>query len=82
VILANNANLSQATITETQLPTAWSGNSVSVSVNLGKFSNGQTAYVFVFDSSGAANSTGFPVSVGGTAVPAKEPKPPTDVSAQ
>lgn len=66
VVLANNANLSNATIIEPQIPSSWSSGSINVSVNLGKFTAGQTAYLFVFDSSGAPNATGFPVTVGGT----------------
>ena len=69
VVLANNSNLSNATIVETQIPSTWSNTSINISVNLGKFSSGQTAYLFVVDSSGAPSATGLPVTVGGSASP-------------
>jgi hypothetical protein len=81
VVLANNADLSRATIVETQVPTAWSASSITASVNLGKFTNGQSAYLFVFDSSGARNTTGIPVTAGGGST-AKTPSPPSAVMAQ
>jgi hypothetical protein len=64
VVLANNPDLSQATTIEVQIPKTWSSTSVSASVNLGKFTAGQTAYLFVFDPTGARNATGFPITVG------------------
>lgn len=65
VVLANNADYSKATIIELQIPSSWSNNSTNVTVNLGKFSAGQTAYLFVFDPSGQHNVTGFSVTAGG-----------------
>jgi hypothetical protein len=73
VVQANNATLSLATIVETQIPTSWSSTSISISVNRGRFSAGQTAYLFVVDSSGIRNATGFPIIVGGPAT--TEPAP-------
>jgi hypothetical protein len=72
VVLANNSVLGQATIIEPQIPSAWTASSISVSVNLGKFASGQTAYLFVFDSTGTASAAGFPITVGGatTTLPA------------
>jgi len=64
VLLANNSTLANATVIENQIPTSWSDSSVSVSVNLGKFTPGQTAYLFVVDATGQPNSTGFPVKIG------------------
>jgi PKD repeat protein len=64
VILANNATLASATVREVQIPSAWSDSSITVSVNLASFTSG-TAYLFVFDATGAANSTGFPITVDG-----------------
>lgn len=66
VVLANNANLNNATIREPQISSAWSTSSISFSVNLGKFTAGQTAYLFVFDPSGVPNTTGYPITVGGS----------------
>jgi hypothetical protein len=68
VVLANHADLSKATIIETQIPSNWSDASINVSVNAGKFASGQGAYLFVVDPSGGRNAAGFPITVGGTAV--------------
>ena len=66
VVLANKTPLSAATIREVQIPTSWSDGSINVTVNLGKFTTGQTAYLFVFDPTGAPNAVGFPIVAGGT----------------
>jgi chitodextrinase len=66
VVLANNPSLSLATIIEPQVTTNWSGTSIGVSVNLGRLTSGQTAYLFVIDPAGTANAAGFPVVLGNT----------------
>jgi hypothetical protein len=63
VVLANNVVYAAATITELQIPTSWSDTSIGITVNLGAFSTGQTAYLFVFDSTGTPSALGFPVTV-------------------
>ena len=65
--LTDPAALSLATIIENQIPTSWSNTSISISVNLGRFTAGQTAYLFVIDSSGSGNAAGFPIVVGNPA---------------
>jgi hypothetical protein len=82
VVLANTADLLSATIVETQVPTTWSANSVGATVNFGKFAAGQTAYLFVFDSTGTHNATGFAVTAGGGIASAVQPEPPANVSVQ
>ena len=82
VVLANNANLGSATIIETQIPTRWTASAIDINVNLGRFANGQTAYLFVVDPSGVPSSSGLPVTVGGGATTMAVPKPPTQVDAQ
>jgi hypothetical protein len=52
-------------VCEMQIPTAWSVSSLTLSANLGQLTSG-TAYLYVVDSTGAVNATGFPVTVGGT----------------
>jgi hypothetical protein len=76
VVLADNPVLSQASIIEVQIPVTWSDGSITATVNLGKFNNGQTAYLIVVDSSGAPSAKGYPVTAGGTA---SAPSPPTAV---
>lgn len=79
VVLANNSVLSKATVIENQIPSSWSDGAVTATVNLGQFQAGQAAYLFVVDSTGTANASGVPVSVGGTAVVAT-PNAPSGVS--
>ncbi len=77
IVLADKPSLSAATIIENQIPSTWSDGSITATVNLGQFVQGQTAYLFVVDSSGTPNSSGMPVTVGGTA---NAPNAPTAVS--
>ena len=67
VVLADKPVLSQATVIEPQIPTSWSDGSITATVNLGKFTQGQTAYLFVVDASGTASAAGKAVTAGGTA---------------
>jgi len=76
VVLANKPELARATIIENQIPSAWSDNSITATVNLGRFEQGETAYLFVVDSSGTASAAGLAVTAGGTAA---VPNPPTAV---
>ena len=73
VVLADKAVLNQATIVENQIPSAWSNGSITATVNLGKFSQGQTAYLFVVDASGTPSATGYSVTAGGTAAAPSAP---------
>jgi len=63
VVLADDPNLSQATIIEPQIPSVWAPGAITVTVNLGKFASGQKAYLFVFDPTGVHNAIGYPISV-------------------
>lgn len=49
---------------EIQVPSSWGTSSVAATVNTGSFSSGSTAYFYVVDSSGVANSTGYSVKIG------------------
>jgi hypothetical protein len=66
VVLADKPVLSQATIIENQIPSAWSDGSITATVNLGNFSQGQAAYLFVVDASGTPSGSGLAVTAGGT----------------
>jgi hypothetical protein len=66
VVLADKPVLSKATIIENQIPSAWSDGSITATVNLGQFTQGQTAYLFAVDSSGTPSTTGFAVTAGGS----------------
>jgi hypothetical protein len=50
---------------EIQPPTSWSSSSVQVTFNRGSFSSGNTVYLYVVDSSGNVNSSGYPITIGG-----------------
>jgi len=77
VILGNASTYAASTIREVQIPTAWSGSSISLTVNLGKFQTGQTAYLYVVDSNGQANSAGVPITVGSGGGGGGDTTPPT-----
>jgi len=64
VVLANNQDYDSATIVEPQIPSAWSGNSISATINLGAITD-STAYLFVFDADNNHNG-GYEIQVGGS----------------
>ena len=70
VILANNANYELATKKEPQIPTAWSNDSITFTVNLGKLPLGSTPYLFVFDSNNNHNPVGYQVQLPESSAPA------------
>lgn len=51
---------------EVQIPTAWANGSITTTINQGSFAVGSTAYLYVIDSSGQANTNGFPIVTGGS----------------
>jgi hypothetical protein len=75
VVLANKPVLTQATIIENQIPSTWSDGSISATVNLGQFNQGETAYLFVVDATGTPSAKGLAVTAGGPAAP----RPPSAV---
>jgi len=77
VELGNAATYAASTHRETMIPTVWSAASISAKIAQGTFNSGDTAYVYVVDSNGAVNASGFRVTVGGTGPTA--PRPPTNV---
>ena len=72
-VLIGNANTLAGctTLREVQIPSAWSDTEITVTVNQGGFSDDATAYLYVVDASGAANSAGIEVTFGDS------PAPPT-----
>jgi hypothetical protein len=64
VEVGNAASYAACTHRETQIPTSWSGNSLSVRLNRGSFSSFNGTYLFVIDSTGNA-SAGYPLSGSG-----------------
>jgi len=82
VVLANNQNYDRAIIVEPQIPSAWSGNSISTKINLGKLPDSGTAYLFVFDSNNEHNAVGYPVTLGSSGGDTTPPAAPTGVVIQ
>lgn len=62
VELGDAATWSACTFTEAQVATAWADTSITITANAGAFTTGQTAYLYVID------STGTPVSTSGSSV--------------
>lgn len=82
VLIGNAATWSAVTQSEIQPASAWSASSVAVKVNRGSISNLENAYLYVFDDSGAVNSSGYKLCTScPQPPPATKPNPPTAVSA-
>jgi hypothetical protein len=81
VEISDASTWSNARKKEVQLPISWNDGAITIRTNTGTFSAGQTVYVYVVDSSGAVNSQGIAIKIGGTATVA-QPSPPTNVMAQ
>ena len=77
VMLANKQNYDQATIIEPQIPSTWANGSISARVNLGKFPDNGTAYLFIFDAGNNHNQTGYPVTLGSGPSDTTPPAAPT-----
>lgn len=76
VVIANSPNLATATVIENQIPASWSSSRIEVEVNLGAHNGQDNLYLFVFDTNGKPNASGFPVDLN-TVVP----NPPTNLTA-
>lgn len=76
--LGNASTWNATTYREILIPTAWSNGSVTATVRTGRFNTGQTAYLYVVDSSGAANSTGYPITIGQSGGVVETPPPVED----
>ena len=64
VTIGNANTYDGSTIRDIQIPTAWSSGSVTVNVNLPRFSSGQTAYLYVHDQDDRVNASGYPITIG------------------
>lgn len=64
VLIGNASSLPECTtFREVQIPSAWSDDSITVTVNEGSAPH-DTAYLFVFDETGTANEEGYPITIG------------------
>lgn len=66
VMIGNAPTYSSSTAFDIQPATSWSDNSITMSVNSGVFTSGQTAYLYVFDANNVSNTQGFPITIGGS----------------
>jgi hypothetical protein len=68
VVIGNAPTYSTCNHLEIQPATAWSSNgqSITVILNQGSFSDGSIAYLYVVDSDGTANETGYPITLSGS----------------
>jgi hypothetical protein len=64
VELCANSTWSSRGRCEIQVPSAWTTSLITASVNKGSFANGSNAYVYVVDSAGTVNASGYPVTIG------------------
>lgn len=64
VMLGNASTYAASTHFEMQKATSWATGSVQINANVGTYTNAQTVYLYVVDSTGAVNSTGYPVTIG------------------
>lgn len=64
VLLCTGSSFSARGSCDYQPATAWSATSITASAKTGKFAPDSTAYIYVFDATDAANSSGYPVTIG------------------
>lgn len=74
VMIGNAPTLAASSHREIQIPTAWSSNSITVSVNIRSFPSGVTPYLFVINSVGEV-SNGISLQQGGATL-----SPPTNLT--
>ncbi|BCA79506.1 hypothetical protein [Desulfuromonas sp. AOP6] len=66
VEIGNAINWHDCTTREVQIPSAWTNNSITVSLNLGRLKEDEKKFLFVVDSNGDMNTIGFPVTINGS----------------
>jgi len=69
VEIGNASTYATCTHREIQPPTSWADGSIAITFNQGSFSAEDTAYVYVVDSTGAVNSSGYEITIGGSESP-------------
>jgi hypothetical protein len=65
IMIGNASTWAASTIREIQIPSAWSGTSITVTLNQGSFNSLSGTYLYVFDANNTANAVGFPLTGGG-----------------
>jgi hypothetical protein len=65
-MIGNAATFASSTQREIQIPkTTWNNEQIQITVNKGAFNSGDPAYLYVIDSTGAVNATGYAITFGG-----------------
>ena len=64
VMIGDNSNYSNCTHLEMQIPEEWSNTEIKINFNQGSFSNNASVYLYVIDSNGRVNNSGFPINIG------------------
>ncbi len=67
VVIGNESTLAASTHREIQFPTAWAAGEVTVTANVGSFADSTAAYLYVIDSDGNVNATGYGVTISANA---------------
>jgi hypothetical protein len=62
VMICNGSSWAARGLCEVQIPSAWLTTSAAITVNQGSFGDGSTAYLYVVDADGNANSNGYQVT--------------------
>jgi len=76
VEIGNNPIYNSCTNLSICTPTAWSENSITITLNQGSFANSETLFLFVVDADGNVNTKGYPITFI-DATGAGPPSPPT-----
>jgi hypothetical protein len=62
-MIGDSADFNDCSKKEIQIPKAWSGSSITFTVNQGTFREGDLVYLFVVDQDGNTGN-GFPITIG------------------
>jgi len=76
VEIGNASTWTSCTLRELQLPTAWSASSVTIRVNQDKFPVGTTAYLYIVNTDGNVNLSGYPITIGSGGESSNDTTPP------
>ncbi|MEI6704877.1 MAG: hypothetical protein WCL71_15295, partial [Deltaproteobacteria bacterium] len=64
VMICDASSWSTRTQCEVQIPVTWADNSITFTLNTGRFTLGQVVYIYVIDSNGVANTAGYNCKLG------------------
>ncbi len=64
VMIGNASTLAASTIREIQIPSSWSYDTITITLNRGAFTNFNNAYLYVIDANSNINANGYPLCPG------------------